>query len=179
MFQTLDGARGSRACEIYSPQKNQTVSCALKKLVAAKCKNPNQKIKKTNEILPQIGYVRVNNNKIKTWEAICYGYYTTNEFVFVNDIENLGDLDRLRLVIGYLPDEKLMQFLRRDRKNGRNDYPIRVVWNTILAAIVYEHKSTEYLIRELRLNTQLRWLCGIENGIVPPSYVYSRFMKNS
>lgn len=52
-----------------------------------------------------------------------------------NDIKNLGDLDRLRLVIGYLPDEKLMQFLRKYRKNGRDDYPIRVVWNTILAAM--------------------------------------------
>ena len=27
------------------------------------------------------------------------------------EIENIGDLDRLRLVIEYLPDEKLMQIL--------------------------------------------------------------------
>ncbi|MDY0404238.1 transposase [Virgibacillus sp. 179-BFC.A HS] len=93
------------------------------------------------------------------------------------EIEELGDLDRLRLVIEYLPDDKLMRTLEKERKNGRDDYPIRVVWNTILAGVVFEHKSIESLIRELNRNAQLRWLCGIENGKVPPSYVYSRFMK--
>src|SRR5690625_1744164 len=94
-----------------------------------------------------------------------------------NDIEELGDLDRLRLVVEYLPDNELMEILEKERKNGRNDYPVRVVWNTILAGVVFEHKSIESLRRELSRNAQLRWLCGLEGSIVPPAYVYSRFMK--
>lgn len=93
------------------------------------------------------------------------------------DLEELGDLDRLRLVIEYLPDDKLMEILERERKNGRNDYPIRAVWNTILAGVVFEHHKTESLRRELKRNAQLRWLCGLEGNKVPPAYVYSRFMK--
>lgn len=94
-----------------------------------------------------------------------------------SDLEELGDLDRLRLVIEYLPDDKLMGILESKRKNGRDDYPVRAVWNSILAGVVFEHKSTESLRRELKRNAQLRWMCGLEGNKVPPSYVYSRFMK--
>ena len=61
------------------------------------------------------------------------------------DIEDLGDLKRLKLVIEHLPDEELMITLEKQRKNGRHDYPIRAIWNTILARIVFEHKSIESL----------------------------------
>ncbi|HLS20071.1 MAG TPA: hypothetical protein VK056_00225 [Bacillota bacterium] len=47
------------------------------------------------------------------------------------EVEDLGDLDRLRLVIQYLPDEKLMRKLESNRKNGRNDDPVRAVWNNM------------------------------------------------
>lgn len=93
------------------------------------------------------------------------------------DLDELGDLDRLRLVIEYLPDNKLMETLEAERRNGRDDYPIRAVWNTILAGVVFEHDSMESLRRELSRNAQLRWLCGLESDVVPPAYVYSRFMK--
>ena len=49
------------------------------------------------------------------------------------EIENLGDLQRLQLVLNYLPDELLMRLLESHRGKGRNDYPIRAVWNSILA----------------------------------------------
>ena len=97
------------------------------------------------------------------------------------EIEKLGDLERLRLVLKYLPDERLMRVLEEERGKGRDDYPVRAVWNSILAGIVYEHKSIESLRRELKRNTRLCWLCGFEltkdNDIVPPAYVYSRFLK--
>ncbi|MCJ7843686.1 transposase, partial [Lederbergia sp. NSJ-179] len=70
-----------------------------------------------------------------------------------------------------------MKILEKERRNGRDDYPIRAVWNTILAGVVFEHDSTESLRRELSRNAQLRWLCGLEGSVVPPAYVYSRFMK--
>jgi len=43
------------------------------------------------------------------------------------DLEELGDLDRLRLVIEYLPDDKLMAILEKERRNDRADYPVRAV----------------------------------------------------
>ena len=97
------------------------------------------------------------------------------------EIEELGDLDRLRLVIEYLPDERLMRILEEERGKGRDDYPVRAVWNTIVGGVVFEHKSVATLRRELQRNGQLREVCGLELGkgldAVPPSWVYSRFLK--
>ncbi len=92
------------------------------------------------------------------------------------EIQTLGDLERLRLVLRYMPDENLMRTLERKRGNGRDDYPIRAMWNSLLAGIVYEHERTEQLRRELARNGQLRALCGFDSQ-VPPAYVYSRFFK--
>ena len=93
-----------------------------------------------------------------------------------HEIEELGDLKRLQLVLEHLPDEKLMRSLEKRRGNGRNDYPVRAVWNSILAGVVYQHPSIESLRRELMRNGQLRWLCGFV-GPVPPASVYSRFLR--
>ena len=49
------------------------------------------------------------------------------------EIEELGDLQRLRLVLEHLLDEGLMRLLESERGHGRNDYPVRAVWNSILA----------------------------------------------
>jgi hypothetical protein len=99
-----------------------------------------------------------------------------------NEIEELGDLERLRLVLQWLPDEPLMQALEEKRGQGRNEYPVRSIWNTMIAGVVFEHPSVQSLRRELRRNAQLRDVCGLELGkglaAVPPSYAYSRFLKN-
>jgi len=96
------------------------------------------------------------------------------------EIENLGDLDRLGLVLRHLPDEALMRHLEQDRGQGRDDYPIRAVWNSVLAGIVYQHPSMESLRRELKRNGQLRNLCGFDpakgQSAVPAACVYSRFL---
>ena len=97
------------------------------------------------------------------------------------EIENLGDLERLELVLKSLPDEALMRSLESHRGRGRNDYPVRALWNSILAGIVFQHSSIESLRRELLRNGQLRWLCGFDltQGVaaVPPAHGYSRFLK--
>lgn len=107
-----------------------------------------------------------------------------------DEIEILGDLERLNLVIEYMPDEELMEKLERERKNGRNDYPIRAMWNSVLAGVVFQHISIESLRRELSRNGQLRQMCGFysvsrkicrnnrkKTEIVPPACVYTRFLK--
>jgi hypothetical protein len=53
------------------------------------------------------------------------------------EIEDLGDLDRLGLVLENLPDEELMRILENDRGKGRDDYPVRPLWNSILAGVVF------------------------------------------
>jgi len=98
-----------------------------------------------------------------------------------DEVEALGDLERLRLVLMYLPDEVLMRQLEQERGVGRNEYPVRPVWNSILAAVVYQHRSIESLRRELQRNAQLRQLCGFEplagERAVPPAWAYTRFLK--
>lgn len=98
------------------------------------------------------------------------------------EIAELGDLERLRLLLDNLPDEPLMRELERRRGHGRDDYPIRPLWNSLLACVVFQHASIEGLRRELKRNAQLRWVCGFDlfRGVsaVPPSWVYTRFLQS-
>jgi len=105
-----------------------------------------------------------------------------NWTIFHNDSQNLGDLERLKLVIETMPDKKLMQTLQTLRANGRNDHPIDAMWNSILAGIVFDHASIQSLRRELSRNAQLREMCGFDPlaGInaVPSKSTYNRFLSN-
>jgi len=92
------------------------------------------------------------------------------------EIEELGDLERLRLVLEYMPDEELMRQLEKERYKGRDDYPVRAMWNSVLAGIVFQHDNVEKLRRELARNGQLREMCGFF-GKSPPAWVYTRFLK--
>lgn len=98
-----------------------------------------------------------------------------------NQVEASSDLDRLRMTLASMPDEPLMRTLESARKGRRDDFPIRAVWNSLMAGIVFEHKSIESLRRELRRNGELRQACGFDlflgEGAVPPASVYSRFIK--
>lgn len=98
------------------------------------------------------------------------------------NIQALGDLSRLKLVLNSLPDETLMQNLEILRDKGRNTYPVRAVWNSVIAGIVYQHVSIESLRRELLRNGQLRDLCGFNplyaEKAVPTSSAYTRFLSN-
>ena len=101
---------------------------------------------------------------------------------FQNDAKNLGDLERLQLVIETLPDQKLIHTMRTLRGNGRNDHSITAMWNSILAGIVFGHTSIESLRRELSRNAQLREMCGFNPILgacaVPSKSAYNRFIRN-
>lgn len=113
-------------------------------------------------------------------------------FEFIK-FEDLGDLNLLKLVMENMPDEKLMEKLEKKRKNGRDDYPVRAMWNSIIAGIIFRHESIEKIIEELGRNGQLRYICGFrkykiikdEQGreverkpMIPGSWNYSRFLDN-
>lgn len=102
-----------------------------------------------------------------------------NLFVW-SEIEELGDLERLKLVLEYMPDDELMEILEEERSHGRDDYPVRALWNSVLAGVVFQHISVESLRRELSRNGQLRFMCGLygtKMKAVPPEWVYTRFFK--
>ena len=78
------------------------------------------------------------------------------------DVDSLGDLERLLLVLKYIPDEKLIDSLIKKRDKGRDDYPVEATWNSVIAGFVFQHISVESLRRELRRNGELRELCGFD-----------------
>jgi hypothetical protein len=99
-----------------------------------------------------------------------------------DQIEALGDLKRLQLVLENLPDEPLVHALEQERNRGRDRYPIRPMWNALIAGVVFQHPTVEALLRELRRNAQLRQVCGFEVlrvlKAVPNSWAFSRFLAN-
>jgi len=98
-----------------------------------------------------------------------------------NHVDVSSDLDRLRLVLSALPDEALMRDLETARGKGRNEYPIRPMWNTVVAGIVFQHPSVASLLRELARNGELRQLCGFDPlrgaKAAPTDEAMSRFLE--
>ncbi len=100
-----------------------------------------------------------------------------------DEIEGLADLRRLQLVLDNLPDEALMVALEAQRGvRGRDDYPVRPMWNALVAGVVFQHPTVESLLRELARNGQLRQLCGFwartKSALVPNSWAFSRFLAS-
>lgn len=95
------------------------------------------------------------------------------------NVERSPEILRLRRVLEVMPDEELMAALERSRAGKRDDYPVRVLWNTLVAAVVFGHPTVASLRRELWRNAELREVCGCEaiqgRSLVPPESVYSRF----
>lgn len=98
-----------------------------------------------------------------------------------NHVDVSSDLDRLRLVLSALPDEALMRELETARGKGRNDYPVRPMWNAVIAGIVFQHPSIASLLRELARNGELRSCCGFDPlcgaAAVPTDEAMSRFLE--
>jgi hypothetical protein len=99
-----------------------------------------------------------------------------------NQIDAASDLERLSLVLEAIPDEVLMKTLEQERGRGRDEYPIRATWNSVLAGVVFQHTSVASLRRELRRNAELRQLCGFDpllgEQAVPTDSGYSNFLES-
>ncbi len=83
-----------------------------------------------------------------------------------SEIEVLGDLKRLKYALDNINANNLINVLEEKRGNGRNDYPVRVMFNLIIALKVYGHRSIESFRRELLRNAGLRQLCGLKDYVV-------------
>ncbi len=97
------------------------------------------------------------------------------------EIDGASDLDRLRLVLSALPDEAFMMYLEDRRGRGRDDYPVRPMWNALLAGIVYRHESAASLLSELRRNRDLLEACGFDpwrgSDAAPSDDAFGRFLE--
>jgi hypothetical protein len=97
------------------------------------------------------------------------------------EVEASSDIQRLAAVLDTLEDDPLIAVLTQERKQRRDDYPIVAVWNSIIAAFLFNLPGPAALIRELRRNAELRQVCGFDpvlgDKAVPPAWVYSRFFR--
>ena len=96
-------------------------------------------------------------------------------------LDHLPDLQRLKLVFDSIPDEPLMQLLELRRGRGRDDYPVRAMWNALLVAVICQHPSIAALIRELLRNAPLLEICGFDPArgaaAVPSESAFTRFQR--
>jgi len=76
-------------------------------------------------------------------------------------LEDSPSLKTVRQFLEAIPDDRLLAGLRTARAKGRNDYPVRVLWGTLLVTIALRHPSVESCLAELRRNDGLRCWPGI------------------
>lgn len=92
-------------------------------------------------------------------------------------LEDSPSLKSIRRLLEAIPDQALLQSLREARGKGRDDYPVEVLWGTLLLAIALRHVSTDACLEDLKRNPALRLLIGIEaEDTVPDADNMSRFL---
>lgn len=93
------------------------------------------------------------------------------------ELEDTPQLRTLREVLSCLPDQALLDSLQDARGHGRDDYPIPVLWGTLLLSILCRHLFLEDTLDELGRNPTLCRLIGINTpaGIPKPCNM-SRFL---
>ena len=92
------------------------------------------------------------------------------------ELEDSPSLATVKRVLAAMPDGKLLAALRDWRGQGRDDYPMGVLWRVFVVRIVLRHVTTEACLAELRRNAGLRRLIGIDHeSQVPNAWNMSRF----
>lgn len=106
-------------------------------------------------------------------------------------VESSTEIQRLHAILDTIEDEQLMRTLESERRGRRNDWPIRAMWNSLIAMLIFRHDSISSLRRELERNGELRQICGfalqrrelLVNGqthqrpLSPSKDAYRRFIK--
>ncbi|MBV8610883.1 MAG: transposase, partial [Singulisphaera sp.] len=91
-------------------------------------------------------------------------------------LEDSPSLRTIKDLLAALPDGKLLRSLRAARGQGRNDYPVSVLWGVVVLRVALRHLTTEATLAELRRNEGLRRIIGIESeAAVPKKWNMSRF----
>lgn len=111
---------------------------------------------------------------------------TQNTIFDYTEIEVLGDLERLKYALDNIDASDLIKRLEEKRGNGRNDYPVKVMFNLVIAMKVYGHRSVESFRRELSRNAGLRQVCMLKDyehkyygkHLIPEARVFTNFFKS-
>jgi Transposase DDE domain/Transposase domain (DUF772) len=92
-------------------------------------------------------------------------------------LEDSPSLQSIRILLEAIPDHALLESLREARGKGRDDYPVEVLWGTLLLAIALRHVSMDACLEDLKRNPALRLLINIETeDKVPDDDNLSRFL---
>ena len=95
-----------------------------------------------------------------------------------DELTDSMEVSTIRETLAGVPDGELLEGLRQWRGRGRDDYPVRALWGTVLLTILLRHVSVEACLAELRRNEALRRIIGIESEEgVPKKWNVSRFLK--
>ena len=95
-----------------------------------------------------------------------------------DDLEDSPTLKTIREFLKSIPDAALLEGLRAHRGQGRDDYPVSVLWGVVLLNIALRHPTHEACLAELRRNEGLRRLIGIDSeDAVPKKWNLSRFLE--
>ena len=74
--------------------------------------------------------------------------------------DNLGDLERVKLILENIPDEKLLETIRKDKDvKGRKGITLEALMNIYWARRILQHRTMAQMLRELSRNSQLRKIC--------------------
>jgi hypothetical protein len=77
-------------------------------------------------------------------------------------------LETIRRCLEAVPDGPLLQGLRHARGRGRDNLPVTVLWGVALMTPLLRHASYDAFLGEVRRNSNLRELLGIETeGQIP------------
>lgn len=119
------------------------------------------------------------------WTPIVFSLLTRNVAMLIAQakplfawdcLEDSPSLNTIRQLLATLPDAPLLESLRAARGQGRNDYPVHVLWGVVVLTVALRHPSTEACLAELKRNEPLRRLIGIESEEgVPSKWNLSRF----
>lgn len=93
-------------------------------------------------------------------------------------LEDSPSLKTLKELLAAIPDQRLLESLRRARGKGRGDYPVHVLWGVLVLSIACRHPHLEACLDELRRNAGLRAVIGIDSELqVPKKWNMSRFLE--
>jgi len=93
-------------------------------------------------------------------------------------LEDSPTLTTVKELLAMIPDGRLLAALGRQRGKGRDDYPVHVLWGVHVLSVALRHPTMEACLAELRRNTGLRRLIGIESeDRVPNKWNMSRFAE--
>jgi hypothetical protein len=92
-------------------------------------------------------------------------------------LDDSPNLKTIQQLLALLPDARLLAALRRWRGNGRDDFPLHVLWGVVVLKVLLRHVTFQSCLAELGRNPALRKLIGIHREQqVPKAHNISRFL---